>query len=201
MALSTFVKISNVSSLSDTRYCAGMGVNILGFNIDPAAENHIEAADFKEITDWVAGVEFAGEFHSGSLEDIKGALQDYKIDWIEISSTALVESVALLGKPILFKIEVNTEEEVKKLKSTLSYLDELVKIVVFKSSNSALHDQLDGMIAFYNGNLKLVKGYGVVASDDIHKFPGLELEATKEEKPGFKDYGDIMDVLEVLDVD
>jgi hypothetical protein len=29
----------------------------------------------------------------------------------------------------------------------------------------------------------------------------LELEATKEEKPGFKDYGEIMDVLESIEED
>ena len=28
---------------------------------------------------------------------------------------------------------------------------------------------------------------------------GLELEATREEKPGLKDYGEIMDVLELLE--
>lgn len=34
MALKTFVKISGVNNLSDARYCAGMGVNQLGFNIE-----------------------------------------------------------------------------------------------------------------------------------------------------------------------
>lgn len=201
MALSTFVKISNISSLSDARYCAGMGVDILGFNIDPGQENSLSETDFKEITDWLAGVKFAGEFHSSGLDDIKSSLKNYPIDYLEISSTSLVEPLALLGKPLIFRIQIDSEAEKTKLKSTLSYLDELVKMVVIKSNNPDLYSALDEMIAFYIGNIKLVKGYNVLPTDEVGNFPGLELEATKEEKPGFKDYGEIMDVLEVLDVD
>lgn len=201
MALSTFVKISNVSSLSDARYCAGMGVDILGFNIDPSSESYLSPADFKEITDWISGVQFAGEFHSSDLNAIKGAMKEYQLDYVEVSVIDLVEPLALLGKPIIFVVQVNNSEEKAKLKSTLSYLDELAKVVVIKTKNQDLHVELDELMAFYNGNLKLVKGFQVIAHEDIGNFPGLELEATKEEKPGLKDYGEIMDLLEVLDVD
>ncbi len=201
MSLKTFVKISNVSSLSDARYCAGMGVDILGFNIDPDSVERISPEDFKEITDWVAGVKFAGEFRSSDIENIKTTVKDYPIDYIEISNTDLVEKVGLLQLPILFKVFIESDEDLKGLASKLSYLDELISHVIIKSSNEELFDELDQQISFYNGNLRLLKGYEVTASDSIAKFPGLEMEATKEEKPGFKDYGEIMDVLEVIEED
>ena len=48
MALKTFVKISGVNNLSDARYCAGMGVNQLGFNIEDKHPNYTDPQSFKE---------------------------------------------------------------------------------------------------------------------------------------------------------
>lgn len=199
MALQTFVKISNISSLSDARYCAGMGVDILGFNIDPSSPECVSETDFKEITDWVAGVAFAGEFHSASLEEIKASLKNHHVDYIQLSNIDLIEHVRLMGKSIIFVIKIGDASEIEGLKSKLSYLDELAEIVILKSDNPELTITLDEYIAFHNGNVKLLKGYAISPVGEMAKFPGLELEATKEEKPGFKDYGDIMDVLEVIE--
>ena len=32
--LKTLIKVSNINNLSDARYCAGMGVEMLGFSMD-----------------------------------------------------------------------------------------------------------------------------------------------------------------------
>lgn len=201
MSLKTFVKISNISNLSDARYCAGMGVDILGFNIDPTTNEQLSIEDFKEITDWVAGVKFAGEFHASDIDQIKISIKDYPIDFIEISKIDLVEKIGLMQLPIIFKNFIETREDVDGLLSTLSYLDELVSTIILKCTNPALYEELDKQLSFYNGNVRLLKGYDVKPSDSLANFPGLELEATKEEKPGFKDYGDIMDVLEAIEED
>lgn len=201
MSLKTFVKISNISSLSDARYCAGMGVDILGFNIDPTSSARIDVNDYKEITDWLAGVEFAGEFDLATADEIKSAIKDYPIHYIQVTNLDMVEAVGLLGIPIIFKAQIDSDEDLAKLGTTLSYLDELASIVLLKNKDDSLEDKIDATISFYNGNVKLVKGYQVKPTDSIHKFPGIEMEATKEEKPGFKDYGEIMDVLESLDDD
>ncbi|SNS72786.1 phosphoribosylanthranilate isomerase [Ekhidna lutea] len=201
MALKTFVKISNISNLSDARYCAGMMVDVLGFNIDPTSDSQVSEEDFKEITEWVAGVKFAGEFHGADLNQIKESVKKYPVDYVEIHSLDLVEQVHLLGKPIIFRLSIEDENELSKLKSNLSYLDELVKMVVVQSSNSTLTDQIDSQIGYYNGNLKLLKGYGIAEDKNMGNYPGLALEATEEDRPGYKDYGQIMDVLELIEED
>ncbi|GAB4229059.1 MAG: hypothetical protein Tsb0034_00560 [Ekhidna sp.] len=201
MALKTFVKISNISNLSDARYCAGMMVDVLGFNVDGTTDNYVSEGDFAEITEWVTGVQFAGEFHNASLEEIKKAVQLYPIDLIELKELDLVEKVQLLGKPIIFRMTISNQDEVATIKSTLSYLDELAKYVVVKCDLPDLHAQIDEQIAFYNGNLKVLKGYGISPTPDLGNYPGIELEATEEERPGFKDYGQIMDVLEAIEED
>ena len=41
--LSTIVKISQVTNLSDAGYCAGMGVEMIGFMIDEDSESYVSA--------------------------------------------------------------------------------------------------------------------------------------------------------------
>ena len=201
MALKTFVKISDVNNLSDARYCAGMMVDIIGFNVDPTSDSRISPEDFKEITEWVAGVQFAGEFTDASKDTICEALNEYPIDLIQISDLNQVEAINLLGKPMIFKLNIESSEDVAAIKSKLSYLDELVKIVILKSTKEDLFEEIDAQIGYYNGNLRLLKGYGLSDNNQLAKFPGLELEALKEDRPGYKDYGMVMDVLEAIDED
>ncbi len=201
MSLKTFVKISNVSNLSDARYCAGMMVDVIGFNVDPSSDSCVSESDFTEITEWIAGVSFVGEFTNANDDQICETIKNYPVDYIEIQNIDLVEKVGLLGKPLIFRLNVETKEDLSKLKSTLSYLDELVKIVLLKSQNQELFEELDSQIGYFNGNPKLLKGYGVKTSEEMAKLPGLELEATKEDRPGYKDYGHIMDLLELIEED
>ena len=43
MGLKTLVKVSEVNNLSDARYCAGMGVEMIGFSLDENHPKFIEA--------------------------------------------------------------------------------------------------------------------------------------------------------------
>ncbi len=201
MTLKTFVKIGNITNLSDARYCAGMGVNILGFPLDPSSEDSISHENFKEITEWVSGVDLAGEFGNTSLEEIKYCIVSCDLQVIETTNIDLVEPVVALGKTVVFKIIIENEEEIAALKSRLSYLDELVKYVLISCEDTSLHPSLDDFIRYYNGNVKMLKGYGIDEADfdDLAKFPGIEIQGSPEERPGFKDYGRVMDILEELE--
>lgn len=201
MALQTFVKIGNITNLSDARYCAGMGVNILGFPLDPSSDESISHETFKEITEWISGIDLAGEFGDSSLEEIKYCVISCDLQVIQTRNIDLVEAVAALGKTVIFKMVIETEQEVAKLKSKLSYLDELVKYVLISCENATLYDSIDDFIRYYNGNVMMLKGYGIDETDfeDMSKFPGIELQGSPEERPGFKDYGRVMDILEELE--
>ena len=53
--LKTKVKVSSIENLSDARYCAGMGVEWLGFPLAMPVEK------LEEIRNWLAGVQIVGE--------------------------------------------------------------------------------------------------------------------------------------------
>ncbi|WP_373398249.1 hypothetical protein V8V91_00290 [Algoriphagus halophilus] len=84
MALRTFVKISGITNLSDARYCAGMYVNLIGFSLEEGTEKFVNPAQYKEITGWLSGLEFVGEFDTLSANDVLETLKNYpSISWVE----------------------------------------------------------------------------------------------------------------------
>ncbi|MFT6971874.1 MAG: phosphoribosylanthranilate isomerase, partial [Roseivirga sp.] len=87
MALKTFVKVSGINNLSDARYCAGMGVNQVGFEIEEGSPNYVDQQSFKEIKGWLSGVEFVGEIN-GSVGSIANLVKDYGLDAIQIENMA-----------------------------------------------------------------------------------------------------------------
>ncbi len=203
MSLKTFVKVSNITNLSDARYCAGMGVDVLGFPVDEQSPSHISPESFEEITEWISGPRLAGEFGKTTLEDIKLALRSYQLDIIEITQVDLVEPVALLGKPVFMKLDISTPKAFDLLKSRLSYLDELVEAVTLTNPDGKMAEDLKHFMSFYNGNVKLLRGFGLPAAEQEEYLmgPGLTLEATEEDRPGYKDYGQVMDILEAIEAD
>ena len=202
MSLTTFVKISNISNLSDARYCAGMGVNQLGFNFNKSSDESIDKSLFNEISNWISGVRLTGEFGDTEASKIIDFQKDINLDIIELSNIQEVEKINLLDKPLSFRLNINHLSELRNFEGHLSYLDELVDQVVLTSETQSLFEQIDEFGRYYTGRLKLIKGYGI-SSDrlEFENFYGIQLKGTPEQTPGLKDYGEVMDILEKLEVD
>ncbi len=203
MALSTFVKVTNITNLSDARYCAGMGVHQLGFNLVAGHDDFVSPEVFQELTGWVSGPEMVGEYGNSSISRIKDSLKVYPIDVIAFDNLTQTESLKQLAKPLQYIRHMSTESDVAQLNGVLSYLDELVEFMVLKSGNPAIQPLLDEVVAYYSGNMKLLKGYEINVESvcNLGAFYGLQLEGFQEERPGSKDYGLIMDILEILETD
>lgn len=206
MSLKTFVKIGKITNLSDARYCAGMMVDILGFNLEEGTEGFVTPETFKEITDWVAGVDFAGEFKNAQASEIKLALTNYPINYVEVENQELLEELKDIGIPLIYKLVISSEKEIDKLGSKLNYATEFVEYVILDCLNPSLFEDIHKILSEVNPDVKLLRSYGIseatassIANDDY--FYGIELEGSPEDRPGFKDYGDVMDILEVLEED
>ena len=86
MALKTLVKVGNISNLSDARYCAGMGVDMLGFRVISGQEHYVSPELFKEIRGWFSGPSVVAEAYGiRSGEDLPFIIQNYLPDFIELS--------------------------------------------------------------------------------------------------------------------
>lgn len=206
MSLKTFVKIGKITNLSDARYCAGMMVDILGFNLEEGTEGFVSPETFKEITDWVAGVKFAGEFKNAHAAEIKLASEKYNLDYIEVQDQELLDELSTLDIPLIYKLVISSEGDVRKIASALNYASEYTDMVIVDCLKPSMFEELHKILSEQHPKVKLIRSYGIskatvpaIANDEY--FYGIELEGSPEDRPGFKDYGDVMDILEVLEED
>ncbi len=204
MALKTLVKISNVTNLSDARYCAGMGVDLLGFSMDADSPDYIDPQKFGEIQSWVAGVQIVGETTATDPEVIEQLLDQYQPDLLQVDEAALLPYLGTFGNPLILRADLS--------QLTLDQLDTLFLTgsagaeYVLLESPSPLHfdDDLKQTLHRLASRYPILLGAGISATnvlDLLTELPvrGIALRGGNEERPGSKDFGELMDILEVIE--
>lgn len=206
MALQTFVKISNITNLSDARYCAGMGVDQLGFSMDPQSPDYIEPALFADIRGWVAGVAIVGETTSTDPAEIEAMLQTYQPDWLQLGDPALLPYMASFEKPLILRIDTDATP-VAQLESVVRDGSATAEYILLESRNGQpVDDAFMAIVDALAGRYPILLGTGISA-DTIHallaRIPvrGIALRGGTEEQPGNKEFGELMDILEAIEED
>ncbi len=206
MALKTIVKISNVTNLSDARYCAGMGVDMLGFSIDEQSPEYVDPKKLAEIRSWVAGVRIVGETTSVDLPQLEQLIDQYQPDILQINESALLPYVSTFDKPVILALDLSllSLEQLDALATTpLTGAD-----FVLLESRAALHldEDLAAHIKQVAERHPVLLGAGFSAGSVenlLSAIPvqGISLQGGDEERPGNKEFGELMDILEVLETE
>jgi phosphoribosylanthranilate isomerase len=194
--LRTKVILSHVTNLSDARYAAGMGVNYIGFTVDPENRQYVTAIEAKAINDWLSGISIIAETGNTLFVD----LQDYAYSFVQTSNTSLV---AELDKPIL-QLDLNeiNSTEVADILSTHAAGVSFFILSVDAEDLNTLQSQL----------LKLCADHPIYIATEFDSSnleevvetimpTGIVLYGSDEEKPGLSSYDGIADILEQLEVD
>lgn len=204
MELKTFVKVGNISNLSDARYCAGMGVHLLGFNLDDGNDS-IGPDMFREISGWLAGTAFAGEFEHSSLEHIINISTSLELDFVQVNTVDLANNLSERFQ-VIFKIEMADLDDFTTVLSNIQELDKRIKYVLIESDSDDLSSDIDELLSSLSTDIPILKGYNVtehniLASLDKFNISGIALKGSVEIRPGFKDYDELADILEALEVE
>jgi phosphoribosylanthranilate isomerase len=190
MPLKTVVKVGNISNLSDARYCSGMGVDMLGFSVIEGQDHYIPPALFQEIRGWISGPKVVAEIEGTLTADqVSHVLENYAPDYFQLSdteykaigSTLLLPCIVSVPKERIVNISLNREKGGYLLihSDQLPYLDEKALLQpVLVSVNSG-----ENLLSMLN------------------KFPvsGIAVNGSPEIRPGYKDYHQLTDILELLD--
>jgi phosphoribosylanthranilate isomerase len=180
MPLKTVVKVGNISNLSDARYCAGMGVDMLGFRVLQGQENAIAPKLFQEIRGWVTGPKIVAEIYGlASADDLKGIIDNFAPDYFELSSIEFATFEKHLTLPCIVSGNGSSNAKIE-----YRLLDE---------NESAGNDGAEKIL------LKAISGQDVLNLIQSSKISGVALNGTPELRPGFKDYSELAEILEQLD--
>lgn len=202
--LNTTVKVSHITNLSDARYCAGMGVEMLGFSIEENSDSYVELKRFQEIRSWVAGVQIVAEVETLEGNELLEKLHQYQPDAIQVSRPALLSWLkSETDKTLILKIEA--DQDTDTIEHIMAEHHKLVAYFLLESSTDA---PFDGDWPHFLGVLAtqypILLGFGLdptVVNQLTATMPqvGIALRGSDEIRPGYKEFGELMDLLELLE--
>lgn len=190
MSLKTKVKAGNITNLSDARYCAGMGVDWLGF---PASK--VDPTQFKEITEWVTGPQFVLE--ANGLDSFE-SLSLYNVEIIQIDKDQLSWIDSVPGKSWMVALHLkDLPNALAQLRANQSSITQLIISLDgdndVEASLRAIHNQIPVLIDFDGAatNLHTILALPV---------DGINISGGQELRPGLKDFDALAAVLEELEI-
>jgi phosphoribosylanthranilate isomerase len=203
MGLQLPVKISGVNNLSDARYCAGMGVQWVGFCLDESAAAYLPAAKVTEIAGWLAGVAFIGELGSN---DIPTDITAYPLNYLQTDAPEKLAQLSNYQLPLILRLTADTVEELPNAASAMATYRTSVDFFLLEGNLNP--DALEVQTALRNicEKYRVVLGLpfrAEVVSEQLAVIQpyGIALEGGFEIKPGLKDFDEIAAILEALEVE
>ena len=185
------VKVGNISNLSDARYCSGMGVDMLGFTVIEGQDMYIDPALYQQLRGWIAGpsivVELYGINESSKLSEV---ISNYLPDYLELNAGEILFLPSDITVPLI--VTVNNKTDLNNLKSTEQ---KIAYVQVKDVDRNMIHDLAKDFPVILS--LKSDKDVDAILKD----FPvtGIALYGSPELRPGYKEYGDLSEVLEKLE--
>ena len=195
MTLKTKVIVSEITNLSDARYCAGMGVDYIGFRLDEGHEKYIDLKNYQDITGWVAGVEVLGETNQPDSIQAEYEPNSLLIDNIDTLKT-------YVGDPVYWRISTDRLDDFKT--DLIDHKSKIAGLIVDgrDSDDPLVHS---GAISKMSEDYDVYLGFGITTDsvDEIVRnlpIKGLALKGGEEIRPGYKDY-DLADILELIELE
>jgi phosphoribosylanthranilate isomerase len=180
------IYVSHITNLSDARYCAGMGVDLLGFVIDPSDPDFVSAETYQQLIGWVSGPALVVELGASTFNEA-----DYSPEFIHLTFDQLASrkvASARLIVEIQFQRLITLPKELRERKDIAYWL-----------ATDAPNDLTEPMITtapiliarneFPGGVIAYLKRMGAA---------GVALRGSIETVPGLKDYDHLSQILEEL---
>jgi phosphoribosylanthranilate isomerase len=173
------IKVKGISSLTDARYCAGMGVEKLEIVFEANGNSHFRQNELKAIQAWIEGVEWTGEYLGKDQNIFVQLVENTQIkNWTitkefyqslspisENISYFLKTDIPIYG-PDIKGFESNTYFH---LREGLFWLDDVQNV--------------EELISIHKTNPEI----------------GFVLHSSEEDRPGWMDLSHLQDILEKLE--
>jgi phosphoribosylanthranilate isomerase len=194
MALKTLVKVGKISNLSDARYCAGMSVDMLGFNVI-AGQDYVSPELFKEIRGWFTGPAVVAEAYGiGKHEDLASIVQQYLPDFIE----GRLDDIRKLHSAFASYILNTTYSEIKAHAEDLGiYRNQIAYLII--PGSTPVHE-IEELSKEYKILLQVERSTPDEVLYNSH-IKGIAMQGSAEDKPGLKNYDALAEVLEKLELE
>lgn len=193
MGLKTVVKVNSITDLATARYCAGMGVGMVGFCLDEHDDAFLGAKVAQEIAGWIAGVQIVGEISTHTSVE----LTNYPLSMLELNSSALLKQFAEKdtlhsNAPLIYRFSVDNLETLAFCYEALSEYSPYVEYFVLESVVLKIDGQVSNLLTKLCDEYPILIGFGINQNNI--------LTILEEIKPaGIAIGGEIDDLAELLE--
>ncbi|MCP9765067.1 hypothetical protein [Lacihabitans soyangensis] len=180
MPKTTLVK--SITSLSEARYCSGMMVDYISFDLNPDSPDYVPITKFEEIKNWLSGVKILGSFETSDIFQIIDTLNTYSLDGFIFSENqnSMLDDLEVSDK----FLEVSKDTE----------FDENLNIYYIIYTGP-----IENAVIWANG-YNVLLGYEFENVDDQSDYlAGYAFKGSKELRPGINNYDGLMEALEKLE--
>lgn len=184
------VYVNRITNLSDARYCAGMGVDLLGFVIDPSDPDYVSPETYQQLVGWLSGPERVAEVGSAPFNQ-ELLREQYAPQYVHIASHRLAQWPVTDTKLI---VEI-PPEALSSMRAQLENRSDVAFVLVpglddrLPSETATDIPVLTGILPSQGHSLTHLARTGAA---------GIVLHGSREAAPGLKDYDHLSQVLEEL---
>lgn len=205
MGLRTSVIVNGINNLSDARYCAGMGVDIIGFNLKLDDPERVQADTLKEIAGWVAGVELAGEFLRAKPDLINELGEEYGLHYIQLDVPYLIDEIEEIKLPVIQKVFINKDTVESELLEMMElYSEHVHAFIIFSDDFETVDGTNTQFLKDIAERFNVYIGFGLTKENisavlENIQPKGIGLQGGHEIKPGLKDFDELADIFEEIE--
>lgn len=213
--LTTTVKASSISNLTDARYFAAWHVDWLGFDLTANGLSVLSLPEVKEIKDWIEGPKIVGELEVLEIAQSQQIIDFLSLKYIQVGMHTPVEYLnSLTVDSIIKEVVIEPTTTFEALGSHLStYFDYVDYFLInFDKNNLDWMTIENGTILTIAQLQEICEQYEVFLSIDfiptnIKKILatiqplGISVKGGMEEKVGLKSYDELDEVFELLEED
>ena len=202
------LKICGITTLADARYCAGAGVDYLGFIQYPDSPRYVTPDQAREIIGWLYGPEPVGVFVNETAENINTIADSTGFALVQLHGDYAPAFFSQIDKPVIKAVSIHPQTTPHELES---HLDQFAPVVDFFLLDTAKAGLWGGTGSSFNWEVAagLTEKYpifiagGINASNVQHVIESLhpyavDLSSGVEESPGVKDFDKLADLFDAM---
>lgn len=212
--LRTRVKAAAVANLTDARYFAALGVDYLGFALEPGAAGHVSPEQLSGMRAWIEGPAIVGEFGHAAADEIARQAETLRLDVVQVGPFGKTrDAAAATGLPVLHEIVLGADVGPTEAQRLIdgSARDTRAFVLDF-SRNGITWDALEEQPVWMTWLTETCADYAVLL--DVPAAPhqlddllatlapeGVQLTGGEEEAVGVKSFDELDEWFEVLRVE
>jgi phosphoribosylanthranilate isomerase len=208
--LKTNLKLGEVNNLSDARFAAGIGAEFIGFNLTPSHPKFIAPNAISEILGWLSGPCLVSEWDDVPVDVITDTNERLGFHYIQLNCFNRQQAEILKDHQLIQCIRLIPHQSSTELISKLESIKSYVKYFMLEFASVA--DQEEFLASKPNCLIlkEFCKDYLVFLNfefttstlpqllEEYSPF-GINLKGGTELKPGFKDFDELNDLVELLE--